>query len=163
MPATKIQDEAEVKRWFAEGRTYDWMSEQYRTKYNLTMTPSAWSNFRRRHGLARRIVRDEDLIPWNVQEQHRWAYPLQMLRMEARARAGEPIREADAVRHRNFIALLERTKTVIHYDPDTDAGFHYVPRLPTDTDIVRRPGREATKIDGAALAKSTRTARHAAD
>src|SRR4051794_23140703 len=126
MPASKIVDEEEVIRWFREGRTYEWMSEQYRTKYDTVMTPSAWGNFRRRRGLTRRIVRDDELIPWAVQERHRWAYPLQMLRLEARARAGEPVREADANRHRNFMAKLDAHGLVVDYDPDTADGFRLV-------------------------------------
>ena len=95
MPARKIVDEGEVIRWFHEGLTYEEMSRRYREKYGIETVPTLWSNFRRRRGLTRRIVRDDDLIPWAVREEHRWAYPLQMLRLEARRRAtGEPVHNA---------------------------------------------------------------------
>lgn len=151
MPASKIVDEQEVLQWFEDGLTYEEMSRIYREKYNIETVPSLWGNFRRRRGLVRRIVRDEELIPWAVKEEHRWAYPLQMLRLEARARAGQAVREADAVRHANFIDMLRRCDSVVAYDPDTPEGFHIVPRRPDDTDIVRRPP----------LAQ--RTTRHAVD
>lgn len=151
MPASKIQNEDEVVRWFNEGRTYDWMCKTYLEKYGIETVPSLWSNFRRRRGLPRRIVRDDALIPWSVREEHRWDYKLQMLRLEARARAGEPVREADAARHRNFIDMLRESNAVVHYDPDTEAGFFLVARRPEDTDIVRMP------------AVAQRTQRHAAD
>lgn len=149
MPASKIQDEREVIRWFEEGRTYEWMTAEYLRKYNIETVPSLWGNFRRRRGLVRRITRDDGLIPWSVDPKHRWAYPLQMLRLEARQRAGEPVREADAARHRNFIAKLRDERLVVAYDPTT--GFSYVPREPSDHDIVRMP-----KV-------AARTSRHAAD
>jgi hypothetical protein len=139
VPASKIQNEDEVLRWFREGKTYEWMSQQYLAKYGLVMTPSAWGNFRRRRGLTRRILRDDELIPWAVRPEHRWAYPLQMLRMEARHRAGLNLREADAARHRNFMRRLADENAVVHYDPDTAEGFHIVPREESDDDVVRRP------------------------
>jgi hypothetical protein len=139
VPARKIVDEQEVVRWFEEGRTYEWMCQEYRRKYDVETRPSLWGNFRRRRGLARRTVRDDELIPWAVKPEHRGAHPLQMLRLEARARAGEPVREVDAVRHRNFMRRLAEENVVVHYDPDTAEGFRLVPRRPDDADVIRRP------------------------
>lgn len=151
MPASKIQDEQEVIRWFAEGKTYEWMTAEYLRKYHLQVSPSLWGNFRRRRDLPRRIVRDDQLIPWAVSERHRWNFYLQMLRLEARQRAGEAVRAADAVRHRNFIARLREEGLVVDYDADSAEGFTLVKRRPTDADIIRQP-----KV-------SARTSRHAAD
>jgi len=66
MGKARIQDEAEVVRWFTEGRTYGWMVEEHDRKYNMRLSPSAFSNFRVRKGLARRIAREPDLIPWEI-------------------------------------------------------------------------------------------------
>lgn len=151
MPASKIVDEQEVLRWFEEGRTYEWMCQEYRRKYDVETVPSLWGNFRRRRGLVRRTVRDDNLIPWAVREEHRYKFPVRMLRLEARARAGEPIREADALRHRNFMAHLQENGLVIAYLPDTEEGFVYTPRLPSDDDVIRRPA-----------SANARTSRHAA-
>lgn len=149
MPATKIVDEQEVIRWFNEGRTYEWMTEQYRTKYNVAMSPAAWGNFRARRGLARRIIRDDDLIPWAVKEEHRYLHAVMMLRLEARVRAGLDVPAVHAVRHRNFMARLTNDNLVVDYDPDSAEGFRLVPREDGDTDVIRRPkagamGRRAT-------------------
>lgn len=142
--ASKIVDEQEVIRWFEEGRTYQWMTEQYKTKYNIETVPSLWGNFRRRRGLARRINRDDELIPWHVLPQHRWAYPLAMLRVEGRIRAGYEVRPTDAERHESWRRMLEEEGAVVHYDPDTDQGFFYVPRESGDDDIIRRPRLKTT-------------------
>ncbi len=139
MPARKIVDEGEVVRWFEEGRTYEWMCQEYRRKYDIETWPSLWGNFRRRRGLSRRTIRNDDLIPWAVKPEHRGAHALQMLRLEARARAGEPVREVDAARHRNFIRNLLVHGMVVTYDPDTPEGFRIVPREEGDTDVIRRP------------------------
>lgn len=146
MPASKIQDETEVLRWFEEGRTYAWMTEEYLRKYNVEMSPSAWGNFRRRRGLTRRITRDDDLIPWEVNREHRWAWPINMLRQEARRRAGHQLTDKMAANVDAWLAGMERDGTVLHYDGDTDEGWFYVPRRPgIDKDIIRVPERKTTQ------------------
>lgn len=146
MPASKIVDEGEVIRWIEEGRTYAWMSEEYLNKYNIETSPSMWSNFRRRHGLDRRIARNDELIPWEVQVQHRWRYPLAMLRHEARRRAGMDQAADIPEKLEAWKRNLEAENVVVHYEPDTEDGFFYVPRRPgIDTDLIRVPDRKTTK------------------
>lgn len=144
MPASKIQDEQEVIRWFEEGRTYQWMIEEYRRKYNIETVPSMWGNFRRRRGLDRRLERNDELIPWAVEKRHRWAYPLMMLRTEARRRAGLEVAESMQHRLDLWLAKMEVDNTVVYYDPETEEGFHYVARRKTDTDLIRQPKRKTT-------------------
>lgn len=144
MGARKIVNEDEVVRWFEEGKTYHWMVEEYKRKYNIETVPSLWGNFRRRRGLTRRINRDDELIPWHVKTEHRWAYPLAMLRVEGRRRGGYELRESDESRLNSFLKTLEEENVVVHYDPDTTEGFFYVPREKTDTDIIRRPRKKTT-------------------
>ncbi|AWN07397.1 immunity repressor [Streptomyces phage Maneekul] len=144
MPARKIQDEGEVLRWFEEGRTYDWMVEEYKRKYNIETVPSLWGNFRRRRGLPRRIVRDDDLIPWLIKEEHRWLYPLAMLRVEARKRAGATVSDLEEKRLQSWREMLEEENAVVHYDPDTEEGFFYIHRQPGDDDIIHKPERKTT-------------------
>lgn len=144
MGASKIVNEQEVIRWFEEGRTYAWMVDTYRTKYNIETVPSLWGNFRRRRGLHRRITRNDDLMPWHVKEEHRWAYPAAMLRVEARRRDGRELREQDESRLRSWLKMLADENVVVHYDPDTSEGFFYVPRDEADRDIIRQPRTKTT-------------------
>lgn len=150
MGASKIQDEAEVVRWIEEGKTFRWMSEEYVRKYNIQTVPSLWSNFRRRKGLARRIARNDDLIPWAVRAEHRWGYPLSMLRVEARKRAGMTLREVDRTRLAAWLENLEEADAVVHYDSDTEDGWHYVPRRALiDSDLIRVPEKKtSTRLNG---------------
>lgn len=62
-PKPKIQNADEAIRWIAEGRTYTWMTAEHERKYNIRISPSGWSYFRRTHGLGPRQIRDEELIP----------------------------------------------------------------------------------------------------
>ncbi|ATI18893.1 immunity repressor [Streptomyces phage Animus] len=144
MAKRKIQDEQEVIRWFEEGKTYQWMIDEYKRKYNIDTVASMWGNFRRRRGLDRRITRDDDLIPWFVKEEHRWKYPVAMLRVEARLRDGQELSETDKARLESWKEMLEEEKAVVHYDPDTEDGFFYVPREASDTDLIRKPKEKTT-------------------
>ena len=146
MSATKIQDEREVIRWFEEGRTYQWMTDEYRRKYNIETVPSLWGNFRRRKGLARRINRDDDMIPWAIQLEHRQAYPLFMLRVAAREQAGMALRAVDKTRLSAWRAELEEASAVVHYDPDTEAGWFFVKRRDgIDLGLIREPEQKTTR------------------
>lgn len=141
MPAvSKIQDEGEVLRWFEEGRTYRWMVEQYMEKYGIETSLSMWANYRRRHGLDRRITWDDKLIPWIIKPEHRYLYPILMLRKEARRRAGMPLSAVDEAKLDRWLQTLKDEDAVVHYDPETAEGWFYVPRRPeVDLDLIREP------------------------
>ncbi len=145
MGRAKIQDEAEVVRWFEEGRSYNWMVEEHDRKYHVLLTPSAFSNFRVRKGLSRRIAREPNLIPWEVNPEHRWAYPLAMLRVEARRRSGFKVRASDAERLESWKQGMAEDGVVVHYDPDTEQGWWYVPRRAgVDLDLIYEPKAATT-------------------
>lgn len=142
MANSKIQDRAEARRWIEEGRTYRWIVEEYRRKYNIETVPSTWAMFRQREGIPRRIVRDENLVPWAIRQEHRWLNPAAMLRNEARRRAGFDLGDERTHELDTWIATLQSEGVVVHYDPDTDQGFFYVPRRQgIDTDLVRVPDK----------------------
>ncbi|ONI83512.1 hypothetical protein ALI22I_34015 [Saccharothrix sp. ALI-22-I] len=142
MPASKIQDAQEVVRWIEEGKTYAWMVQQYKEKYGIDTTITMFSNFRRRRGLEPRIARDPNLVPWKVEDEHGWKTPLTLLRLEGRRRSGLPLRPIDVTRLDNWLEWLAEQGAVVHYDPDTPEGFHYVKREEGDDDIIRRPPDE---------------------
>jgi hypothetical protein len=146
MGARKIQDEQEVIRWFEEGRTYAWMVDEYKRKYNIETVPSLWGNFRRRRGLQRRLTRNDELIPWHVKPEHRWLYPIGMLRVEARRRdkGEDAISDLERTRLNSWKKMLADENAVVHYDPDTEEGFFYVPRGEGDTDLIHVPKVKTT-------------------
>lgn len=146
MGASKIVDEQEVKRWFEEGKTYAWMVEEYARKYGIETSISMWGNHRRRQGYDRRTAWDQDLIPWAIEPQHRYSYPIIMLRREARRRAGFEMTPEQQHEIDVWIAGMTEADAVLHYDPDTEEGWFYVPRREgVDTDLIRDPGRKTGK------------------
>ena len=146
MPGSKIVDHQEVVRWFHDGWTAPEMVEYYRRVYNIETSPSMWGNFRARHGLPARNVRNAELIPWQVEERHRFRYPIEMLRLEAQVRAGRQLSEDDKARHASYFARLAERNEVIEYRPETNEGFHLVPRSPDDVDVIRRPAGDSRPV-----------------
>ncbi|MCC2278877.1 hypothetical protein LKL35_26115 [Streptomyces sp. ET3-23] len=139
MGAKKIVDEDEVLQWFREGKTYDFMIDYYKKHYNETTTKAMWSTFRRRKKLPRRNVRNADLIPWKVEEQHRYDYPVMMLRAEGRRLAGEKLTPADEKRLASWKADLKAQDLVVHYDPETKDGWFLIPRSEGDHELIHPP------------------------
>lgn len=143
---TKVQDEQEVLRWLEEGKPYRWMVDEYLDKYNIETSISMWAGIRRKYGFDRRNVRDDDLIPWEVKEEHRYAHPITMLRGVARQRAGRELSQTMTDLVDGWLRGMERDGTVLHYDPDTEDGWWYVPRRPgVDEDLIREPERKTTQ------------------
>lgn len=140
MPGEKLQSPAEFTKWWNEGKTYQWIIDEYRRKYHIEITPSAIGNWRARLGLERRQQRSLDLIPWTVEERHRYRHALAMLRAEARRRAGAPLSAIQKTRLDSWMAFMKEEDAVVHYDPETEEGFFYVPRREgVDKDLVRMP------------------------
>lgn len=147
MPApSKVQDFQEVTRWMEEGKTYKWMVEEYLRKYNIETTISMWSGIRHRYGFERRQVRNDDMIPWEVKEEHRYAHAINMLRAEARRRAGNQLSRYMESLVTGWLRGMERDGTVLGYDPDTESGWYYAPRREgIDLDLIVEPERKTTR------------------
>jgi hypothetical protein len=67
-----------------------------------------------------------------------------MLRAEARRRAGKDLTETDQNRLKNWMEMIKEEDAVVHYDPDTEEGFFYVPRQEGDDDLIHRPKAKTT-------------------
>ncbi|WP_199818589.1 hypothetical protein [Streptomyces sp. NRRL F-4474] len=63
---------------------------------------------------------------------------------QGRRRAGKELTETDETRLASWLDTLKKNRTVVHYDPDTNEGFSYVPRKAADNDIIRRPDTKTT-------------------
>ncbi|MEU7643367.1 hypothetical protein [Streptomyces huasconensis] len=142
-PRSKVQNHDEAQRWLREGKSYEWMVQTYLDKYNIQTSTGYWATYSNRNNLPLRIVRDSELIPWKVEEQHRWDYNLVMLRYEARVRAGKKITRDEASKLASWKQWLEENNLVIYYDPETTEGFFAIPREERDKDLVRVPDNPA--------------------
>jgi len=150
MPAhSKVQDMAEAVKWLEEGKTYQWIVDEYRRKYGIDTTISMWAALRRRQGIDNRIVRDDTLIPWAVKPEHRHSHAVSMLRAEARKRAGKELTPLMSDMLATWLRGLQEDGAVVHYDPTTDEGWWYVSRREgIDNDLIRVPDRATGRRAG---------------
>ncbi|GAA5154305.1 hypothetical protein GCM10023340_37650 [Nocardioides marinquilinus] len=141
MPArTKVRDLPEALEWLRQGRTYQWIADEYVRKYGVETTVSMWAVLRRRHGIEPRIVRDRSLIPWEVRPEHRHGHAVAMLRAEARRRTGVRLKPKVAADLNAWLDRLKRDGAVVLYDRSAPGGWRYVPRRDgVDLDLIREP------------------------
>lgn len=139
----RLVDEDEVLTWYSQWRSFQWMAEQYQSKYGIQTNPSIWGNvFKRLVAQRPHLPHRDELLPWEeVQDHHRFQRPALMLLTEAKRRAGIELPAESVKAVTAWAADLQQRGVVVHYSPRT--GFSEVPREATDTDIVRRPGHTA--------------------
>lgn len=96
-----------------------------------------------RHGVKPREARHDDMVPWVLRDGAYAAYPAQMLRADAREKAGEENSDQIQLKLDRFRAAREREGTVVHYDPEDPrgrGGWMYVDRRPgIDEGLIRSP------------------------
>jgi hypothetical protein len=67
-----------------------------------------------------------ETVPWRVQPVHAAEYPVRMLRLLGRRRAGIPLDDDSSARLDSWLAMLERERVVVAYAPEGKDGFLYV-------------------------------------
>lgn len=87
-----------------------------------------------------------DLIPWDVAPEHRTVAVMDRFRSIVKQRRGILLRENEERLLSEWLEGLEESGMVVAYHPDAPAnaasskgGFYYVPKLPSDEWIVRKP------------------------
>lgn len=131
-----LPGKAELKKLRAKGLTYQQIGDMY------GVTRSAVHLALARHDLIEQErPRYEEEIPWQIAPEHRTSYALQMLRLAARARRGDPkLSEKQRRSVASWLRRLELHDAVVGYSPDLDDGFYYVARRPgRDSGLIREP------------------------
>ena len=136
-----VRDVAEATRWIDQGRSIEWVRQEYERRYNVQTTRELWELFVHTHVEQERTARSA-LVPWDVLEQHQWSVHLAMLRVEEWRRSGHWVSDGDVTRHAAWRQSLDAAGLVVDYDPGSDDGFVLVPRrADVDEDVIRDPRR----------------------
>lgn len=139
----ELPDDSTIKRWKLEEKlTYQQMVERW---YEMTegrelAKPGAFAMRCSRRGWTKPQRVSTDLIPWVVEDRHQHMHHIQMLRYEAKRRAGDDSIPAKKLKDlASFLSQRLQKQTVIHYEPNSAEGFWDIPREWFDTDIIRDP------------------------
>lgn len=141
MPARrKLPSDSILEAWLNEGLSHKQIRDRIQLEFGEDVKLSSVSSHLSRIGATNR-VRYDDSIPWGrISSDHNHCYQITMLRIEARLRRGETVREVDRERFQRWRQELTKKGVVVHYDYNTVEGFWYVPARPgIDTGLVRRP------------------------
>ena len=133
MPAHKILPEkSTLELWLREGLTHAEMAEKVYQTTGHRVSRSTISVAIHRAGLSETRTRHREEIPWRLKGKDLVSYPVRMLRLLARQRAGEGINDEEVKRLQNWLTMLEEENAVVAYDPDSTPSIFYIERQPED-------------------------------
>lgn len=134
-------DKTQMRRYLDAGLNSTQIAEQYEQDTGIKVSPSTIRMAISRFGLksARPLDRYTNMIPWELNPEHRMHADARLLRLEGRRRQGKDISDRDLTWLSGWLTKLDEEQAVIVYRPETPEGFWWVKRTDEDDDIVRRP------------------------
>lgn len=134
-------DKTWLRRHAQAGLTQQQMVDAWEKESGIRVSRSAIAMAMRRQDVeaARPRPRYEDTLPWHVLDEHKYNAQARLLRLEGRRRQGRALNAKELQWLTTWRRELETHNAVVVYDPDTEDGFHWVQRVESDDDIVRRP------------------------
>lgn len=134
MPAVRLlPDTATLTRWVEEEHlTHAEIAERVFDETGHEVSRSTISAALSRAGLTKQQNRYVEEIPWRVKMEHIREYPIRMLRLLGRRRAGAAMTDDENQRLDSWLAMLDSENAVVAYAPDSEQGFVYTERQPED-------------------------------
>lgn len=145
MTAQVVPSKNEMERYLARGLTQAQIAQEHGERTGHKISRSAIAMAIERYGLksAHPRPRYEELLPWTVREEHSHHWDARMLRLEGRRRAGGSLSDDELRYLTGWLRQLQEQHAVVYYDPETEEGFHWIPREKGHDDIVDRPDQGA--------------------
>lgn len=131
-PPTLVPDKNTLIRWSNEGLTHADMAERVYLETGNRVTRTAISAAMVRYGLSKNGNRYRDTIPWRVKVLHAKAYPVRMLRLLGRRLEDGELNEQENQALDRWLEQLAEARSIVAYDPDSDAGFFYIDKKHKD-------------------------------
>lgn len=136
----KLPSDSTLAKWRAQGLTLKQIAEKSEAETGISVSVGAVASALSRAGYTARVRYDEH-IPWNpIATRHNKHYALTMLRLLARRDNGQELTEDQESRLDSWLSRLEEEDAVVLYKYDSEDGFYYVKRKPSDGDgWIRHP------------------------
>lgn len=133
MAETSLPSKTVLKRWYDDGMSYADMARRHNAATNQSLTRQAFFMACKRLGISERQSYDHSaVLPPKLRPQHTKDYDTQMIRRWDARRQGKVYGERDDTRINGWLANLNDANCVLLYKPNTQKGWHAVPRLPSD-------------------------------
>ncbi len=137
MPARKsTPSKVELEHYLEQGLTHEQIVNEHYKKTGERVARSSVSVAISRYGLSDERHRHTETIPWKLTGKDLRAYPIRMLRLLGRRRAGERLTADEDRRLDSWLAILDRENAVVAWDPDSSPSIFYTDREPTDDPAI---------------------------
>lgn len=135
-----LPSDSMLQKYVDRGMTHQEIADLIAKESGVPIARSTVSAALSRAGLTNRVRYDE-VIPWKrIKVEHNHHYALTMLRLEARLRNGSKLTEEQAKRLDSWKQRLNDEEAVVIYLENSDDGFYYVKRKPSDgASLIRYP------------------------
>lgn len=143
-PPKYTPDKTTFQAWLAEGLTHQQMADRVYETTGHRVTRAAVTVALMGYGLTKPKPRYKETIPWRVKVDHAKSYPVTMLRHLGKRRMGIEMSEADEKLLDTWLDRLAMENLIVAYDPDDDAGLHYIDASYRDHDDETLPIRKKT-------------------
>ena len=143
-PQKYTPDKTTFQAWLAEGLTHQQMADRVYEQTGRRITRAAITVALMSYGLTSTKPRYKETIPWRVKVEHAKTYPIRMLRLLGKRRAGVELSEDDNRLLDTWIDHLIVENLIVAYDPDDDMGVHYVDAGYRDHEDIGIPIRKKT-------------------
>jgi hypothetical protein len=125
-PPKYTPDKTTFQAWLAEGLTHQQMADRVYENTGRRVTRAAITVALMGYGLTNSKPRYKETIPWRVKVDHAKTYPIRMLRLLGKRRAGVELSEDDSRLLDTWLTHLKNENLIVAYDPSDDMGVHYV-------------------------------------
>lgn len=143
-PQKYTPDKTTFQAWLAEGLTHQQMADRVYEETGHRVTRAAVTVALMGYGLTTPKARYRETIPWRVRMDHAKSYPVRMLRYLGKRRMGVDLTEQEAKLLDTWLDHLANEGLIVAYDPEDDAGLHYIDASLRDHDDETLPIRKKT-------------------
>lgn len=141
MPTKVTPTKHELEQYLSKGLTHQEIADAHEQRTGVRVARSSISAAIHRYGLSEAKARYIEEIPWRLKGKDLKAYPVRMLRLLGKRRAGEDLTPGENARLNAWLDTMHRNDAVVAWDPEAEPSVMYVKRQegdPVDIPIRRR-------------------------
>jgi len=138
MSVRKLAADKQLIKWFDARMSHEEIIEANLALTGFLASRSSIDQAKARLGKTRRSLRHHQELPWKTEKPHKNDSIAQMLRLRSRRNQGEALSEKQLAKIASWERRLLDVGLVIIYEPNTEMGFHFVAREPSDGDSLIR-------------------------
>ena len=126
MPPRKLPPNEELIKMSRSGMTHKQIAEKVSQETGENISRAAVTLALSRAGEPAKNPRYSDEIPWVVSQEHVNEWPVRMLRLLGRRRAGHTLNDREVGQLERWMSWMHKNNAVVGYCPTCSPGFYYI-------------------------------------